>query len=240
MFHQVLRKATLAATLVLGMAGVAQAATVTFAAGSFVDQDGTPRSIFDVVISDIVGGVNVAVSQASALANGDVLLLGLEGFNLTGATFDINPDPNTSDVITAVCTTGLVSGCDATTGNNTGGGDFTGGAFQPGKAATKNKPAEPGGAFFEEYGYFDTIIRIGRQGSDSGLNNGFNIDITGTQATASSFTVVGIRAQTTSGVGGENSLKIYNDTPSTVPLPAGLPLLLAGLGALALVRRRKA
>ena len=229
MFKTILAAAVMAGGFAFGSA--ASAATVTFAAGSFVDQGGATRSIFDVVITDISGGVNVAVTQHSSSADGDVLLLGLEGPNLAGATFTMHPDPQTGDQITAICTSGTVTGCGGSQG-----GDFTGGAFD----APNN--GQPGGAFYQAYGFFDTILRIGRQGVVGGnFNNGFDIDITGILGLmATDFTVVGIRAQETSGVG-TNSLKIYNDDPNMppIPLPAGGLLLLTALAGAGLVGRRR-
>lgn len=222
-----------AGTLALGWAGATNAASVTFAGNTFVNQNGVAADLFEVTISDIAGGVNVDVALSSTTTgNGDTLLLGLEGVSLAGATYTYYPDPDTGDEVTAFCTTGLVATCTAP--GNTGGGGFTGGAFQ----------TNGSGSFYNAYGHFDTLFRIGRQGTTSGLNNGFSIDIFKAGISAMNFTVVGFRVQGVSGADlptdpTDGSLKIYSDDPSVIPLPAAGWLLLGGLGGLAALKRRR-
>ena len=218
MFKTIIAAALMAGGLIIG--GAASAATVTFAAGSFVDETGTTKSIFDVVITDISGGVNVAVTQHSNLANGDVLLIGLEGPNLAGATFDAKG----TATIAQTCINREVNDCGG------GGGGFNGGAFNLDKA------------FGSVYGFFDTILRIGTTGGSGGggFNNNFNIDITGVIGLAAmNFEAVGLRIQSTTGVNA-TSLKIYSDDPTTpIPVPAGGLLLLTALAGAGVVARRR-
>ncbi len=87
---------------------------------------------------------------------------------------------------------------------------------------------------------FDYIIRIGDNGGNA--NNFvktvvFDIAAAGSLA-MNPFSQFAVRAQSTSNQSG--SIKTDLSTPvSPIPLPAGLPLLLAGVCAIGILRRRK-
>lgn len=207
----------LIATMLTGamvMAGsTATAATVTFDGSGFVNQGGTPFDVFDITLTDITGGVKLTLSpSAGASITGDTLLIGLEGATLGLGNFS-NVSTNTGDGITAVCNN--VSTCGG------GGGGFTGGSFN---------------SFT-----FDTVVRIGTNGSASGLNTMVMFDMLAAGLDVGDFSAVGIRIQTVSGAGGTTSLKLINRTPTTIPLPAAGLLLLGALGGLGMTgwRRRR-
>ena len=104
--------------------------------------------------------------------------------------------------------------------NDCGGGStgFTGGLF--------NQPP---------YNSFDTIVEIGGTGANTGNNTLVSFLAEGVSALDAM--AVALRVQNTNTA--EGSLKLINESPSEVPLPAAGFLLIAGLGALGLMRRRK-
>lgn len=210
-----LRTILAGAALALSAMG-SSAATVQFGPTGWVNQNGTASSAtYVATLTDISGGVSFSVDLAAGSVNtGDILLIGFGGPTLTSATF-ANVATNTGDGITNTCFN--ASSCG-------GGGGFTGGSFN-------------------SY-TFGTLVRIGTNGSASGLNTSvaFDIDLAG--LTAADFTTLGLRVQTVgaSPDGGGGSLKLRNDDPttvSTVPVPAAGVLLIGALGGLGLLRRRK-
>jgi len=188
----------------------ATAATVTFDGPGFVNQGGTTFDVFDITLTDITGGVKLTLAPSpGASITGDTLLIGLEGVALGAGDF-ANVSTSTSDGITNVCNN--VSSCGP-------GGGFTGGSFN---------------SFT-----FDTLVRIGNQGSSSGLNTMVMFDMLAAGLDTGDFSAVGIRIQSVSGAGNTTSLKLINDTPTTVPLPAAGFLLLGALGGLGFAARRR-
>lgn len=200
MFHQVLRKATLAATLVLGMAGVAQAASIACSEGTpdvtgYVtpslgceiltsaqnDSDSTVSGMF--LISD---WKRIAKVESFGGTNGALTITGdeLEGeWSISASIFDLYDDVM------------LIF-----------------------KGANENSDVLPG-----------TVIGYLLSSSSGDYDSPF-FDIQGGNGpNAGKFKVKDI-----------SHISLYVANPSTIPLPAGLPLLALGLGALALVRRRKA
>lgn len=221
------RATALSAAATLGLAVAASAATVNFGPTDWTNQDGNSVGTdWNFSISDISGGVNVAVSLTSGSTDtGDILLVGLEGVNLTGSAFG-NTVSSTGDGITDLCLNANTCG---------GGGGFNGGIF-----AGQNPFV------------FDAAVRIGDQGSSNGLNTSVSFDIIGSGFSAGDFTAVGLRLQSVGSApsGGGGSLQLINTTittgtppppppPSPVPLPAGIWLMLAGLGGLGAVRLRR-
>jgi len=84
---------------------------------------------------------------------------------------------------------------------------------------------------------FDYIIKFASQGGNTdNYVKTVQFTITLAEATLESFTQFGVRAQSTSNDGGSIKADL---TPSPVPLPAGLPLLLSGLLAAGLLVRRR-
>ncbi len=214
-----------ALTLVAGtaFAGVSANATVVeFSQPDWVDEGGAAiSSDWRVAIDDSpTDGYRFSVSiDAGSTDVGDLLLFGLNTtLDLALATIDL-VSSSTGDPITGVCFESKSCG--------TGGGSFTGGLFN----GLPN---------------FDAVIRLGDQGSSSGLNVSFVFDLfmstPAEELTTSLFSAVAIRAQTIGSApnGGNDSLKAYNDVPtiSTVPVPAAGFLLIGALGGLAALRRK--
>ena len=205
--------AILAAGFAAVVGSAASAAVVEFDSADFVDQEGNPYDVFDATLTDIAGGVTFsALLDPMTIVSGDVYLIGFEGATFAlGAITNVNT--NTGDAVTAVCNG--VTACN-------GGNGFTGGVFNT----------------FT----FDTIVQIGSSGSSSGLNTAISFDIAG--VSAADIDILGFRLQTVTGAGVDadgkpiTSLKILNDDPQVIPLPAAGFLLLGGLGGLAMLRKK--
>ncbi len=190
-------------------ANTASAATVQFDADSWVDQDGTSIAMSTSATLTDDGLGNVLVDIA-------VSALSVVSGDILRVAFDgllfttvTNVTTNTGDGVTVNCNT-----CG---GGNTG---FTGGSF-------KNQ-------------VFDTIVDIGGTGSSTGSNT--NISFLAMGVSAEDANAVALRVQTVTGLAGTTSLKLINtttDIPNEVPLPAAGFLLIGGLGALGLMRRRQ-
>jgi hypothetical protein len=181
--------------------------------------------------------VNLSI-DASSSSFGDMLFFGfdtaLSGLSTSGGTsatgdFTFNSSSNNE---------GISEVCSASTANGirTCGGVGSAGNF--------NGPL----GLTEGFGY---IVRMGGAGLVGAGITAFDFSIaTGDTLTASSFSRVGIRAQSVGASdsleGQDGSTKDINNTgvfdaPSPVPLPAAGWMLIAGLGGLAAMgRRRKA
>lgn len=204
MFHQVLRKAMLAATLVLGMGSVAQAATVNFNTyQSGVNLGATTLATLSAteVGDDVVFVLtNTTVGQPESFITR--LLLTYTG-SLANITLDdisgVTTDGDKFDVASTITDAGLQFQIDIqwlTSNKNNG--------------VLRLEPGE-----FSSFSLLNTTLAGFFTGED--------------------FAMIHVQGL---GQNGQGSTKYVATT--AVPLPAGLPLLLAGLGALALVRRRKA
>lgn len=187
MFHQVLRKATLAATLVLGMAGVAQAATLTIK--NLAETITFGSLSYTGAVGDIQGYFNGAFSDTLA------------------ERFDSGNNPEES---------ALVGGIIGDPDLDLGGTEL---------------PITGSSASIDGYTYF--TAKFGQ--SVAVFYNTLATSITVTFAKSDTCKDQAPNNQ----CGGISHYKHVTVTPQ-VPLPAGLPLLALGLGALALVRRRKA
>lgn len=218
------RLAVVAAAAIIGLSTVASADTVSFGPTGWLDQNSdTVGTDWNVSITDIAGGVSFSSSLVAGSSDtGDILMIGLEGTSLAGASYT-NVATNTGDGVTNVC---------PNTNSCGGGGGFNGGIYG-------------GQNGFE----FDTVVRIGTNGSSSGLNTVVSFDIILGGLKAADFTHVGLRLQTvgTNPGGGGGSLQIINDPAPNgvtgplppVPLPAGMLLLLGGLGGFGALRMRR-
>ncbi len=217
-----LRSSMAAASLAAAIVAMGSTATanVTFGPSGWVDEGGNTIAdpAFIASINDIAGGVSFSTTLSPESTQlGDILLIGLKGFAFTADMFPAlgTAVSNTADTITAICV-GVVSDC----GGPTPGGGFTGGLFQN----------------FA----FDAVIKIGAPGTASGFNTDISFNILAAGLTSLDFTHVGLRLH---GVGvppdDEGSLKIINDKPSVIPLPAAGWMLLMGIGGLAAARRMK-
>lgn len=213
---------TLAAAAVLVMtAGVAQAATVTYQTVEVVPQ-------VRLVIDDTAAGPGKFRFTLTTVAGGGADFLGL-GFDFAGSSLTLAALSVVSFTSTSVTPNTLAL---ALFGNNTNsqincgnGCNFNGMGSSP----------DP----------YDYIIRIGENGGGKNNVSSIVFDVTTAGSLANNpFSLFGVRAQGT-GPNGDSSIKFGlvlvppSPPPLPVPLPAGLPLLLAGLGALALVSRRK-
>lgn len=210
MFHQVLRKATLAATLILGMAGVAQAATfnVTNITGNDAEDAAFGEAQLFVDVLDVVSDAVYFVFRNE----------GPEQMTIADIYFDFG----TTSYLTGGTVGDASAGVEfeaANSGNLPGGMPI---GFTDDAVFKAKSPKPKNGVNTAE---FQTII--------FSLTNGSTFEDVLAAVTAgdlrAGFHVINYAS------GGSESF-----VTSQVPLPAGLPLLLAGLGALALVRRRKA
>ena len=209
-----LRTAELArgAALALSAATGATAATVTY-----TNTHASPQ--MQLTIDDSVAG-KFRFTLTTLVGTADFLALGFNLFGsgnpLTSASFSLISATNASNqaISPALVLYGNDTGSQSTCGQ---GCNFNGSG-----SAT----------------LFDYILRIGSNGG--GANNFvktvvFDLTYTGNLAN-NPFSQLAVRAQSTSGA--STSIKADMNI-SAVPLPAGGWLLLAGLGALAAVRRRK-
>ncbi len=219
----------------IGLASSASAATVEFTTPDWTNQDGVQSSIqYDVIIDDTTkaGSYHVDVSiNAGSTATGDALLFALDSIFNEATDFVISGfSSNTGDAITGICYD--QSGCGQ------GGGDFG--------SATPSKLGGP----------FDLIVRIGSQGGGAqSLNTNFSFDLDYVGPLASlpglqgfTFTRAGMRVQTVLNDPINTSLKLFNDDPNfddpnivvdDVPLPAAGWMLIAALGGIGAMKRRK-
>lgn len=187
----------------------ADAAVVQFGPSDWVNQEGDPINITSTTTLTDDGFGNVLVELAISGLSSVTGDIFKIGFEGLSFTSINSASANTGDSVSVLC-----NNCD---GQPNG---FQGGLFNS-----------------APYDTFDTIVQIGMMGSSSGLNSMISFVAEGVSALDA--IAVGLRIQTVSGVDGTTSLRLINETPSEVPLPAAGFLLLGGLGALALMRRRK-
>ncbi len=217
------------AAITIALATSASASVLTFGpGGTTYNEDG--QIPYTVRIDDNTAGkftVQVSTNAGSGDDTGDILGFGFDT-SLTGlSSFDLLSS-STGEGITGLYAD--ASSCGS-------GCNFNG----------TSVVADP----------FDYILRIGDQGSSNGLLTDFAFTIATDQAlTATSFTRVGFRTQSVGLFpdGGNGSAKDVNGNPvftpgtpggeepgaSPVPLPAAAWMLLAGIGGLFGMARRRA
>lgn len=202
MFHQVLRKATLAATLVLGMAGVAQAAPVNCSTAN--------PNVTNLVTANI--GCQLLITPDN---DSDAAVSGLFGEMNWTQIDKVDPPPGTDGALTLV-------------GDATLGGKLKG---------TWSISASV-------FSAWDSVMLVFK-GADGALPDAvvaYLVDTTSGNYSSPFFDIQGGNGPNAGQfkVKDISHVSLYVANPSVIPLPAGLPLLALGLGALALVRRRKA
>lgn len=208
-----LRILAAAAAVSFSIAAAAQAATVTYA-----NTDPTPKA--QLTIDDAAAPNTLRFSLSTLMGTADYLGL---GFNFDGLL--------TQASLKLVSATRL----DGT-------------AITPALQLYGNGKKQVGscgsGCNFNGSGsasLFDYIIRIGSNGGGNGGNNyvaSVVFDIT-TTAKLSDLSQFAFRAQETSNPGGSIKADLEPQQPAPVPLPASAVLLMAGMGGLASLRRRK-
>lgn len=210
MFHRVLFKAALAATLAIGMGGAALAAPVK-------PKDPKPGPI--VVLCSTAGlttsiaceGEIMGNDQDTYGGNGVVNVNDIDGIEADGldtGLFGINTWEEAARIDEPASSDGILS---MTYAAGLKSGTWTVSSWD---GIAEAMLVVKGSNGFIAYLIDITAGLTGNWTTDALLNNG------GQQPEISHLT-------------------LYT-TPAAIPLPAGLPLLLAGLGALALLRRRKA
>ena len=216
---------TIAACMISGAASAASMLSFTLD-----NQGGSDSSETDVTIEDITGGVKISFSVNDPVNNADIY----------GVFFDIDGYSDASGKVSGL----TVDGVTGTYGNpvtdvafNTGsiGGLNVNGSLNPGE--------------------FDVIAKIGSQGSSSDYWDNFMITVLGTGLDVTDFygSLFAVRGQSVGqgcdfGVDGcDGSSKQFGmagyatdpDDPSPVPLPAAGWMLLAGVGGLTVMRRKR-
>ena len=201
------------AMLGMGIASSASALSVTYLGV-------LPSPKVQLVIDDQSGPNKFSFTLTTTQGYADFLAL---GFNfsgtpaLTASDFTVTAAANTNGPITPLPPLTLFGDGSTKVGTCGNGCNFNGG----GSASL-----------------FDYIVRIATQGSagnDNVQSISFDLLATGTLVD-NPFSQLAVRAQNTNLNG--NSIKT-DLSIAPVPLPAGAPLLLGGLGILALLRRRR-
>ncbi len=202
-----------------GFAGTSEAATLTL-------QNLEPTPKMQLVIDDSVGPDLFKFTLTTLVGTADFLGLGFNftGIELEDSDFALVGATNASDV--------SITPTLALFGNNTGSQTDCGPGcnFSGAGSATD----------------FDYILRIGSNGGNA---ENFVKTVTFTIATDGDISTLpfyqfAVRAQSTSNPGGSIKADLYVPTkpqnPPQVPLPASIGFLIAGLGGLVALKKRKA
>ncbi len=204
------------AVLALGLTSAANAATITY-----TNAEPTPQ--MQLVIDDAASPGKFRFSLSTTVGTADFLGL---GFNFAGVS--IAPGDITLVSATNASDSAITPALQLF-GNNTGSQNMCGSGCNFNGAGSPTM--------------FDYIIRIGSNGgnpNDFVKTVVFDIMVSGSLA-ANPFSQLAARAQSTTNQGGSIKTSLTPKDPGgpgTIPLPAGLPLMLTALGLGAVAARR--